>query len=382
MKTVLCLFTALVLAASLAAQSRSSAPEISQVFDFSCNSNITSCPQGFDPTLSPVQLSNGNFYGVTWWAGQGSSANGGTVWKATPAGKVTALHTFASSSGAFPEGENPVIGFAAGADGNLYGTTESGGTNNSGVFYKLTPSGSFTVLYNFCSLPDCTDGSAPIMLGQDGNFYGTVRGSDVLFQLTPQGVWSLIYTLSSGTFGGSLVQDSDGTFYGTGTESNLAGFVFSLTETGVFTTLHNFGEFVPLTSNIVLASSNGNLYGATGSEIFQVTPTGGFTNIHEMTPAEGLSPSFLLQGSDGNLWGLAVNGGLSSNRPGTLFTLTTSGTFLSSEEFNCTKTGCNPEGMVEGSDGNFYGNAFTGGTAPNRNSLGTFFKVAAGLKPR
>lgn len=381
MKTLLCLFTALALAASLAAQSRSSAPAISQVFDFSCNSNFTSCPQGFDPTLSPVQLSNGNFYGVTWWAGQGSSANGGTVWKATPAGKVTALHTFASSSGAFPEGENPVIGFAAGADGNLYGTTESGGTNNSGVFYKLTPSGSFTVLYNFCSLPDCTDGSAPIMLGQDGNFYGTVRGSDVLFQLTPQGVWSLIYTLSSGTFGGSLVQDSDGTFYGTGTESNLAGFVFSLIETGVFTTLHNFGEFVPLTSNIVLAS-NGNLYGATGSEIFQVTPTGGFTNIHEMTPAEGLSPSFLLQGSDGNLWGLAVNGGLSSNRPGTLFTLTTSGTFLSSEEFNCTKTGCNPEGMVEGSDGNFYGNAFTGGTAPNRNSLGTFFKVAAGLKPR
>jgi uncharacterized repeat protein (TIGR03803 family) len=381
MKTLLGLFTTLALATSLVAQSRPSAPEISRIFDFSCNSNFTSCPQGFDPTLSPVQLSNGNFYGVTWWAGQGSSENGGTVWKATPAGKVMALHTFASTSGAFPDGENPVIGFAAGADGNLYGTTASGGTANAGVFYKLTPSGSFTALYNFCSLPNCTDGSGPIILGQDGNFYGTVRDSDVLFQVTPQGVWSLVYTLSSGSFKGSLVQASDGTLYGTGTGTNEAGFVFSLTPAGVFTTLHNFGEFLPLTSNIVLAS-NGNLYGATGSEIFQLTPSGEFANIHEMTPTEGLSPSFLLQGSDGNLWGLAVNGGTAPDRPGTLFTLTTSGTFISSEEFNCTTTGCNPEGMVEGSDGNFYGNAITGGAAPSRNPLGTFFKVAAGLKAR
>lgn len=380
MKSLPGLLVSIALATSVFAQTGSSAPRITQVFDFSCNAGISSCPQGFDPTLSPVQLATGTIYGVTWWAGTGSASNGGTVWKTTSTG-VAALHTFQmNSSGKFPAGENPVLAFAVGADGNLYGATEQGGSANAGVMYRLTPSGSFKVLHNFCSQTGCTDPGGPFVLGQDGNFYGAVF--DTIFQLTPQGVYTVIYSLDPtlGSFSRTMVQGSDGTFYGTGSGAQESGFIFSLTPNGVFTILYNFGDFVPLNSNIILAS-DGNIYGAASSEIFQLNPfSGQVTNIHAMTAAQGLSPSFLMQASDGNLWGLAQNGGTSPDRPGTLFTLTPSGTFISSEEFNCSTTGCNPTGMVEGKDGNFYGNAITGGSAPNRDPLGTLFKVAAGLK--
>jgi uncharacterized repeat protein (TIGR03803 family) len=389
MKPLFVFLASLLMAVSLFAQTAAVAPPIAQVFDFSCNATFTSCPAGFDPTRSPIQLSDGNFYGVTWWAGQGSSNNGGTVWKATAAGKVTALHTFAlDSSGKFPNGENPVMGFAAGADGNLYGTTEQGGSANFGVMYKLTPSGTFEVLHNFCSLPGCPDATGSIILGHDGNFYGAQF--QTVFELTPQGVWSSVYVLdaSVGTFTGQFIQGKDANFYGvgrTGSGVEDAGFVFQLTPSGQFTILHTLPQFEGVSSNLIQAS-DGNFYGATslsgpGTGIFRLTPSGGFKIIHQMTAAQGLSPNLLLQASDGNLWGLSSNGGISADRPGTLFTLTTAGQFISSEEFNCVTTGCIPLGMVEGRDGNFYGNAIQGGSAPNRNPLGTFFEVKAGLPP-
>jgi len=138
-------------------------PTISQVFAFLCNKNFSLCPDGFDPALGPIQLSNGALYGTTWWAGQGNSNYGGTVWKVTTSGKASVLHTFASNTkGQFPNGENPVIGFAEGKDGSLYGVTEQGGTNNAGVFYRITANGTFKVLYNFCSVSGCPDGPGPL----------------------------------------------------------------------------------------------------------------------------------------------------------------------------------------------------------------------------
>ena len=384
MKVLLGFIASISLAVLLLAQSAPTAPTISQLFAFSCNSNFSSCPEGFDPTLSPIELADGNFYGVTWWAGQGSSNNGGTVWKATPAGLVTALRTFAfDSSGKFPNGENPVIGFAAGADGNLYGTTESGGSANAGVMYKLTPSGSFEVLHNFCTVSGCQDAAAPIILGKDGNFYGAQ--SQTVFQLTPQGAWTQIYSLSSsiGSFVGQLVQGSDGNFYGPARSATgiCADLLFRLTPNGQFTVLYRFPELEKVTSNMIQAS-DGNFYGGAEPGIFRLTPAGGFKIIHQMTQAQGQPPTLLLQASDGNLWGISTNGGTAPNRPGTLFHLTTAGTFLGSLQFNCATKGCNPVGLVEGRDGNFYGNAATGGNAPNRNPLGTLFKVTAGLPPR
>jgi uncharacterized repeat protein (TIGR03803 family) len=116
MRTTFTLLAGLTLVLTVVATSLANPfPAISQVFAFSCNSDYSSCPDGMDPTLAPIQLADGNFYGVTWWAGQGNSNAGGTVGKVTPAGKATVVHTFMpNKAGQYPRGENPVIGFCRG----------------------------------------------------------------------------------------------------------------------------------------------------------------------------------------------------------------------------------------------------------------------------
>lgn len=361
------------------ASNAASSLTISQLFAFSCNQNFTSCPDGFEPALGPIQLSNGALYGTTWWAGQGSANAGGTVFGLTISGQVKVLHTFQpGTNGNFINGENPVLGFVKGNDGNFYGVTESGGAHKFGVFYKLSPSGAFHVLYNFCTLSGCPDGPGKIILGSDGNFYGV--NSTTIFRLTPQGVWSLVYALNSTTDGtaSTLVQGADGNLYGTGTVSLLAGTIFRVTPAGQFTILYQLPDFENTTSNLVQAS-DGNFYGGTSlGHVFQFTLAGKFTDIAQLTAAEGPTPTFLLQASDGNLWGLCENGGTAPDRPGTVFAVTITGTVIASTEFSCASTGCNPESMTQGADKKFYGVAITGGKAAT-NPFGTVFSIDAGL---
>lgn len=373
------LANALLLSAALSSSSfAASTPTISQVFGFSCNQNFTACPNGFDPALLPVQLSNGLLYGTTWWAGQGTANAGGTVFQVSTAGKVAVLHTFSPGTGGnFLRGENPVLGFVLGNDGAFYGVTESGGAHKAGVFYKVTTSGAFQVLYNFCSLPGCPDGPGAIVLGNDGNFYGAEY--ETIFRLTPQGKWTLVYGLNASTDGAALtlIKGSDGNFYGTGTKANETGTLFQVTPAGQFTLLYTLAQF-ELTTTSLVEGTDGNFYGGISGGIFQFTPSGTFTVIAQLTQAEGPTPSFLLQASDGNLWGLARSGGIDPMRSGTVFSVSTTGAILSYAPFICEKTGCNPESMLQGSDGKFYGVAITGGSAPI-NPLGTVFKIDAGL---
>lgn len=379
MKYVLTAFSVFLLAASSYA---TSGPTISQVFAFFCNQNFTSCPDGFDPALGPIQLSNGILYGTTWWAGQGNANAGGTVFAANTSGKIKVLHTFvAGSNGKYANGENPVLGFVLGSDGNFYGVTESGGAYGFGVFYKISPTGSFQVLYNFCSVSGCPDAPAKIILGFDGNFYG-VTGS-VLFRLTPQGGWSSIYTFNPSTDGTaqSLIQGADGNFYGTSVYGIETSRVFEVTPSGQFTVLYTLPQFETVTTNLVQAS-DGNFYGGTNfGHIFQLTPAGDYTAIATLTAAQGPTATFLLQASDGNLWGLSQDGGIAPDRPGTVFAVSTTGAVITSTPFSCSNTGCKPEGMSQGADGKFYGLAISGGKASS-NPLGTLFKIDAGLATR
>ncbi|HZQ23842.1 MAG TPA: choice-of-anchor tandem repeat GloVer-containing protein [Terriglobales bacterium] len=379
MRYVASFLVSIVLFASTS--SASSAPTISQVFAFACNQDFTSCPDGFDPALGPIQLATGFLYGTTWWAGQGNANAGGTVFKVTTTGSIAVLHTFQPGTGGkFAEGENPVLGFVRGPDGAFYGTTESGGAHKAGVMYRLTPRGSFNVLYNFCSLGGCPDGPGPLLLAKDGNFYGAEN--ETIFRITPRGQWSLLYGLNATNDGTAqtLIQGSDGNFYGTGTIYPETGTIFRVTPKGQFTILYQLPEFERITTKLVQAS-DGNFYGGTSTgAVFQFTLSRTFTVIATLTQGEGPTPTFLLQASDGNLWGLCMNGGTAPDRPGTVFAVTPSGTVLTSAEFNCASDGCNPEGMIQGSDGNFYGVAISGGTAPGH-PLGTVFKIDAGLAP-
>jgi uncharacterized repeat protein (TIGR03803 family) len=378
MKRTLCF---LLVTLALATSAHATSPAISQVTFFFCNQSFTSCPLGIDPELAPIQLSDGNLYVVTTWAGLGSTTAGGTVYRTSVSGQGFPIHTFEPTSfgGGFPNGENPIIGLAQGTDGNLYGVTEQGGANRSGVMYKLSRNGAFEVLYNFCSLSGCPDVAGPLTLASDGNFYG--GEFHTIYRLTPQGNWSQLHALDPTTEGvtaGIIIQASDGNFYGSGVLNNH-GTIFQVTPSGQFTIIYEFQQVGEGVSSNLLQASDGYLYGSTnltgsGTGIFRTSLSGNLEIIHQMTELEGYSPFQLMQASDGNLWGL------SGFQNGSFFAITLGGTSITSGAFTCNVTGCTPTGMIEGRDGNFYGVAESGGNAPGLNAEGTVFKIAAGLR--
>ena len=139
--------------------------------------NFTGYPtDGTSPLGALVQGNDGSFYGVTY---QGGTSNLGMAFKITSTGTLTILHNFV---GAPNDAAYPRSGLTLGSDGNLYGTTLNGGKANGGTIYKLTPAGVFTILYNFCSLTGCTDGFSPViplLQHTNGEFYGSTSGNSL-----------------------------------------------------------------------------------------------------------------------------------------------------------------------------------------------------------
>ncbi len=195
------------------------------------------CPDGNFPDSALIQSTDGNLYGTT---PAGGANNYGTVFKITLNGTLTTLHSFRDATGEYPSG-----GLIQGADGNFYGTTQGGGANGEGTVFKITPSGALTTLYSFCSQSNCTDGSGPyagVIQATDGNFYGTAFSGGAndygtVFKVTPRGALTTLYSFcfQSGCTDGELpdaglVQDTNGTFYGATHFGGVdgGGTVFSL----------------------------------------------------------------------------------------------------------------------------------------------------------
>jgi len=117
--------------------------------------SVTGCTDGANPNAGLIGDANGNLYGTT---GFGGADDVGIVFKIHADGSnYTILHTFKfGTDGQFPSN------VSADPSGNLYGTTQLGGANGAGSVFKLTPDGSnYAVLYSFCSLASCADGSDP-----------------------------------------------------------------------------------------------------------------------------------------------------------------------------------------------------------------------------
>jgi uncharacterized repeat protein (TIGR03803 family) len=207
------------------------------------------CTDGSFPNAPLIQAASGNFYGTT----SGKASGYGTVYEMNQIGDVTTLYTFCSQPNC-ADGGQPYFGLTEGTDGNLYGTTSFGGANGGGTVFRITPAGALTTLYNFCSLTDCKDGTqvySGLTLGTDGNFYGTTysggaNNEGTVFQITPSGVMTTLYSFcpilnasSECTDGAApyagLVQSTNGVFYGTThaggaywETSGYGGVVFSL----------------------------------------------------------------------------------------------------------------------------------------------------------
>jgi uncharacterized repeat protein (TIGR03803 family) len=213
---------------------------LTTIYSF-CSVGGGDCTDGANPQSGLVQGGDGNFYGTTYYGG--ANNNTGTIFQLTPGGVLNTLYSFGGAAdSAFPVG-----GLIRGSDGNWWGTT-SGGTISSpegkGAIFKITPGGVFTTVYSFSS--NTAGGAYPragLLLGSDGNYYGTAMldgkngNGGTIFQITPDGTYTTLYSFCSVSACadgaaplGSLVEDSAGNLYGTtsGGGANRYGTVFKL----------------------------------------------------------------------------------------------------------------------------------------------------------
>jgi uncharacterized repeat protein (TIGR03803 family) len=365
---------------------------------------------GKTPAASLIQGFDGNFYGTT---NAGGAKNDGTVFKISPGGALTTLHSFDSTDGASPWGLVQVT------DGNLYGTTYSGGAHGYGTVFKITPGGVLTTLYSFCAQTGCTDGRWPyggLVQATDGNFYGTTYyggandlGTVFKFNALDGKLTTLhSFDRTDGSLPqGTLVQATDGNLYGTTSNGGTAsgpGTVFQISLGGKLSTLYSFcsksscadGDLP--TAGLVQAT-NGNLYGTTASggandvpacssgvlvgcgTVFRMTTGGALTTLHSFDSTDGARPyAGIIQATDGSFYGATFYGGASSNCTdgcGTLFKITPGGTLTTLHSFDGADGAQPYAGLLQATNGTFYGTT-DGGGAEND---GTVFSLSVGLGP-
>ena len=306
-------------------------------------------------------------------------------------------------------GDEPYYGpLVQGRDGNLYGTALGGGANaNAGTIFKMTPGGTLTVIYNFCAQPNCTDGAssvAGLVLGRDGNFYGTTlgggntgcaypQGCGVLFKVTPKGVLTTLHTfgvsdVAAGPIAG-LVQGSSGPFFGAGGLDGGGAAFYRITAAGVYTELagwdlgvggHPYGGLIQAIDGWFYGTS---YMGGTSTScndgcgtVFKIQASGkNRTTVHSFDYTDGANPvAGLVQADDGNLYGATLYGGTNVNtcavfypsNCGTIFEINPKTNQLTTLYTFCPQTGCldglDPMGtLIQATDGNLYGTTNQGG---------------------
>jgi uncharacterized repeat protein (TIGR03803 family) len=306
-----------------------------------------------------------------------------------PAQTPTLLYNFGAHTGdpLYPFWEGII---AQGRDGNLYSTTMDGGANGWGATFKITTGGSLSVPFSF-SADGTPEGG--LILGADGNFYGTTQSGGAntvgqIFKLTPTGTLTVLYTFSGGSDGSgpfaSPIQGADGNFYGTVTSGGTGfGTVYKMTPTGTLTTLHSFASTDGANPHApLLLGNDNNLYGTTwvgGTSgkgvMFKITPGGAFRVLFNFDGTHGANPNGpLVQGTDGNFYGTTTNGGIANS--GVVFKITAGGKLTVLHSLNGTGDGSQPlAGLVQATDGNFYGSASAGGSSVCSGGCGTIFKI-------
>ena len=286
------------------------------------------CTDGAYPYGTLVQAADRQIYGTTTGGG---TYNSGTVFKITPSGTLTTLYSFCAQSGC-ADGSNPHAGLVHGSGGFLYGTTTAGGTYNRGTVFKISPSGTLTTLHSFCARSQCADGAdpnAPLVLATDGNFYGTTeyggaQGFDhggTLFKITSSGTLTTLHSFCAQSHCADgyepfapLIQATNGDLYGTTAVGGaFYGIEDCFTEIGCGTVfslsvgLGPFAETLPTSGAVGLAVRilGSDLTGATRvtfngtpatftvvspSLIATIVPTGATTGtVQVVTPGGTLS---------------------------------------------------------------------------------------------
>jgi uncharacterized repeat protein (TIGR03803 family) len=345
-----------------------------------------------------IQTSNGALFGTT--SSGGLSAAGGSVFEFTPSGKLVTIHSFCSQASC-SDGDSPSASLLHARDGNLYGTTCQGGAFNNGTVYKISPAGVFSSIHSFSGLDDGSCPYGPLMQGANGQIYGTASGGGsnqygTVFTVAAAGSVKILYVFAGPPFDGAypdggLVQSSDGSLYGTtllGGSCPAApqagcGTIFKISASGMFRLIYSFcvngnpcydgqGPADGLT-----LGSDGNLYGTTAfgggvanaGTIFSITPDGTLTTLHAViSPVqEGKFPfTTLVQATNGKFYGTMEEGGVKGK--GVIFSL---------------DVGLSPFVSIEPSVGKIgtsvaiLGNGLTGTTAVSFNGATSAFRVVS-----
>ncbi|MEQ1907958.1 MAG: choice-of-anchor tandem repeat GloVer-containing protein [Vicinamibacterales bacterium] len=338
-------------------------------------------PEG--PTAAPIQARDGNFYGTTY---RGGTFNLGTIFRLTPTGVVSELHSFDGVN----DGACPTAALLEAADGNFYGTTTQGGAIEAGTLFRLTPAGTFTVLNRF-------DGGRPSALvqGTDGNLYGTTtyggHGAGSAFRMALDGSVTVLHSFVESTEGSSplgLTLGPDGNFYGTTRFMDGPGYctdcgkgtAFRMTPNGTLTVLHVFKDANegghPWGATGLIRAADGTFYGSVESggafgygALFRLTSSGNVTVVHAYTGEDDIAypPYALVEGTDGQFYG-ASRGGPSG---GKIFRMDSNGYTTLLATFTRSVNGSYPLGFVRTADGRLYGATDSGGAA----NIGTLFVV-------
>lgn len=276
---------------------------------------------GSGPYAGVILDSAGNLYGTTEFGG---TAGSGVVFKVSPSGEGTVLYSFAGGT----DGKTPLGDLALDAEGNLYGTTEFGGTANFGTVFKISPSGTETILYNFTGKSDGGEPWAGVITDASGNLYGTTLTSagrcGVIYKLTPSGAETVLYSLSTASGckpKGGLIFDSAGNLYGTASTGGAhnKGTVFQFSPAGQLTVLHSFpgGSTGSEPLGNIAFDTAGNIYGiASGGNqnmgiVFELLPSGAYKVLHKFlggSDGDGPQGGVVLD-SAGNVYGVTGGGG-------------------------------------------------------------------------
>ena len=355
---------------------------------------------GTTPWGGVVRDAAGNFYGTTYWGGK---ANAGVVFKISATGQETVLHTF--SGGA--DGAEPSGTLALDSAGNLYGTTDKGGSADLGAVYRLNPSGEEMVLHSFTG----QDGWNPdrgVLRDSAGNLYGTTfegggMNAGLVFKIDPAGQETVLYSFTGGPDGGwpeaGVIMDPAGNLYGTtsgGGPANV-GVVYKLDAAGNETVLYSFTGFGAeggIPGGGVIRDSAGNLYGTAAGGgvccegrqgsglVFKLDTAGNYTVLYTFTagPDGGIPQGNLTRDSAGNIYGTTEFGGDVTSGEysscytgcGVVFKLSTAGQETVLYSFTGGADGDQPlTGVVLDKAGNLYGTTHAGGAG----SAGVLFEL-------